>query len=363
MKFFATIFALCLFIFTGASQAAQNATARVYCLSIRFSQGEGDFNLSSLDLTGITSGINGELYPVDIDPPSHFTSLILHDEIFDEDIPGSMALDVPRGDADGDGFPDIFDTAKSFSGSSSGSHAFVGSPTRNVTATWSRSAGSAVGTCTLDLQTVGMFVHTFEILEYKGTLNYTPGSNVVTAQVDLSQSGTPGNQWKGPINFTKSPGDPYNVLMHQSGTWTNNAADSFSFVSDLTVRDVIWPTNYFGYVEFADGILSTTEPDYYLWFISIDDLNDTDGDGIPDFSDDPPTVTVNRPLLALQLAPTNLSLTITGNIGQICEIQEAVTINAVNWPTISTVTLTNTSQTVSLPLPSTQTKFWRVRVP
>ncbi|MEO6183569.1 MAG: hypothetical protein ABIP71_10830, partial [Verrucomicrobiota bacterium] len=249
-----------------------------------------------------------------------------------------------------------------FSGASSGTYNFSGIGSGNASASWSRSAGSDGGSCQLNFQGFGSFSHIFNILEYKGPLTYTPGTNNVSGNVDLILTGVPSFQLGGPIAFTKSPGDPHNQLTLQAGAWTNDTPQTFPFFSETVTRDQSLKTNYYGYFEFDDWNLDTAEPDYYLWVISIDDRNDADADGIPDFSDDP-SVSVNRPLLALKRASTNLLLTISGNVGQVCQIQEAVTINATNWPTIASVTLTNNSQTVSLPLPSSQTKFWRVRVP
>lgn len=364
MKTFMVLTLAWLTFLSDSIQAAQIAAARMYCLSIRFNRATagGPNAVYSLDLTGISAGINGELYPVFGAPRTHYTSLVLTD-LFDDQIPGSMLLNVPTTDTNGDGFPDIFDTARSFSGSSSGTYNFPGFANGNATASWSRGAGSQAGTCQLNFAGFGSFSHTFNILEYRGPLNFTPGSNVVSGNVDLSLTGTPASSLKGPIAFTKSATNPHNELTLQSGAWTNATAETFSFVTNSILRDATWPTNYYGYFEFDDWNLSTFEPDYYLWVLSIDDLNDADGDGIPDFSDEPQTVLLRRPLLSLKRTTTNLSLTISGNVGQVCEIQEAATISATNWPTSFSVTLTNDPQTVSLPLPSTQTRFWRVHTP
>ena len=41
-------------------------------------------------------------------------------------------------------------------------------------------------------------------------------------------------------------------------------------------------------VEFGDGNLSTSWPDFGEWYLDIADPNDTDRDGIPDLSDPSP---------------------------------------------------------------------------
>ncbi|MEO5802421.1 MAG: hypothetical protein ABIR24_02740 [Verrucomicrobiota bacterium] len=363
MKTFIMVALALLSFLSDSIQAAQTASARMYCLSIRFNRATagGRNALDSLDLTGIGAGINGELFPISDTAPTHATFLVLKD-LFDDEFSGSMFLNVPATDTNGDGFPDIFDTARSFSGGSSGTYSIPGLASGNATASWSRNAGSHVGSCQLNFQNFGSFNHTFNILEYKGPLSYTPGTNVVSGTVDLDLTGVAGFELMGPIAFTKSSTNPHNELTLQAGTWTNATAETFSFVANTFFRDAPWPTNYYGYFEFDDWDLTTFEPDYYLWALSIDDLNDSDGDGIPDFSDEPQTVSPRRPSLALARGQTNLLLTISGDIGQVCQIQQASTVNAAAWPTILSVTLTNSMHTVLLPPPSA-TAFWRVRVP
>jgi len=364
MKTFIVVLLAWLTLLGDFVQATPTADARMYCLSVRFghAQAGGPNALYSLDLTGINFGINGELYPVFGAPRTHFTSLILTDDLFDEEYEGSMLLNVPTTDINGDGFPDFFDTALGFSGSSSGTYSFPGIASGNAGASWSRNAGSYVGTCQLNFVGFGSFTHSFNILEYRGPLAYTPGTNVVTGNVDLTLTGVPDYELKGPIAFTKSATNPYNELTLQTGTWTNNTEQMFFYYDYPFLRDVNIQTNYYGYFLFDDWNLDTAEEDYYVWVLSVDDRNDADSDTIPDFSDDPQNVSPRRPLLALNRAPGNLLLTISSDVGQLCEIQEAAIVNATNWPTILSVTLTNDPQTISLPLPS-QTKFWRVRVP
>jgi len=357
MKIFLML-AMVLLGFAGeTARAARVADTRLYCLSIRFNRGAGPFGIFSLDLSGINASINGELFPVFGGPRSHHSFLSLNDETF-EPVPGDLDLNVPVSDENGDGFPDIFDVSRPFDDGSSGTYEFPGQ-NGAVTATWSRGAGSRTGTCVLNFQSIGMFTHSFTILEYTGPLSYAPATNVVSGGVNLKLTGDPDTELNGPITFTKSPGAPHNQLERSFGSWTNATGQTLNFFSDIVDRDLSRPTNYYGYFEFVDWGLATAEPDYYLWVLSIDDLNDTDADGVPDFSDDPP----RPPFLSLNLSESELLLTISADVGQVCEIQEAATISATNWPTIFSVTLTNDPHTVSLPLPATETRFWRALTP
>ena len=129
----------------------------------------------------------------------------------------------------------------------------------------------------------------------------------------------------------------------------------------MFTRDPGWPTNYAGVVYFADGDPSTVAPDYQSWTLSIDDTNDANANGIPDFSDDPALALPPRaPRLSLTPGATNLWLTISGDTGHTNDIQELDSLMTTNWHTKLSLTLTNDPQTVSLSLPTNQTKFWRV---
>jgi hypothetical protein len=135
-----------------------------------------------------------------------------------------------------------------------------------------------------------------------------------------------------------------------------------SFTNDF-LRESIYPTNYFGYTDFVDGDLTTPEVDYPTWFLSIDDLNDADGDGIPDFSDDPRSTGQPSPSLTLKLGTTNLFFSVSGAVGQLHELQQATSLAAPDWQTVSSVTLASDPEIITLPLPSGGAAFWRVRAP
>jgi len=111
------------------------------------------------------------------------------------------------------------------------------------------------------------------VLEYTGTLTYTPGANPVSGSVNLTNAV---DQLLGPVNFVKSVADPHHHLTLQ-GAWLTNAAQhvltlyqSSSFSRDLTPL-----TNYYGGVAFNDGELTTAAADYDNWELSIDDLSMT----------------------------------------------------------------------------------------
>jgi len=336
---------------------ALTAQARIYCWSLRFQQGHGTGGVT-LDLTTLSSGFNGELAPYD--QYSQWSWYELYYPYF-LDMTGTIFVDIPSTDANGNGFDDFFEVSQGVSATTSGSYSDdygIGGGT--VTATWNRAAGSKDGTCVFNLYDdtygdLGDYTCPFELIEYTGPLSYTPGSNTVTGSVNLTQTGNAGNYFRGPIAFTKSPTDRFNLLQLQTGAWTNALSQSLSYTNNWFSRDLPWFTNYYGLVKFADGDPTTGGADYRYWVLSIDDLNDSDHDGIPNFSDDP-----RRPVLTLTRGSTNLLLKISGDVGWPHDIQSVTNVASTNWQAVTSLTLTNDPQTVSLSIP-TGPKFWRAR--
>jgi len=112
---------------------------------------------------------------------------------------------------------------------------------------------------------------------------------------------------------------------------------------------------------FADGDPGTADPDYQLWVLSIDDTNDANANGIPDFSDDPAVTTPPRPpQIALSQGATNLWLAVSGDVGRTNLIQEIGSLISTNWQTTLSFVMTNDPQVISLPLPANSPTFWRV---
>jgi len=161
----------------------------------------------------------------------------------------------------------------------------------------------------------------------------------------------------------------FNRLILQPGGWTNQSAEALTFTNSLFRRDLPWTTNYYGYILFDDGDPNSAAPDYLTWVLSIDDANDTNRNGIPDFSDDPQTGPPSRqPQLMLGSSLTNLVLTLSGDAGRLYDIQQTFSVVGMdsalpitNWQTLFTITLTNNSQAILIPKPASATGFWRVQ--
>jgi hypothetical protein len=349
--------------------AAETAQARIYCLSLRFQRGSDMFGLSVLDLSSISLDTpNGELAP-SFGSPSHFSGFRISDpdtgELVEE---GEIDIDIPDfTDANGNGFDDFFEVSQAVSAVSSGIYSSaVDSGT--VRATWGRGAGSKDGTCVLKVTSsmvglLGDFTHNFELIEYTGPLSYTPGTNRISGSVNLTQTGDPSSQFIGPIEFIKSPTNRFDELNLQHATWTNAVSQTYKISNDIDsfLRDLTLKTNYYGFVDFDDGDPNTADPDYYTWILSIDDVNDSNGNGIPDFTDDVGSTAPRPPSLVLTQGSGALSLNISGTVGSVHEVQQTASLSSTNWTLVSSITLTNDPQTVTLPLPTNMTSFWRVR--
>lgn len=345
------------------ARTGETANARIWCLSLRFQEGTDSFG-DTLDFSTINGTFNGELEPYR--GQTYITAFTM--DISGQPINGTMQLDLPPlVDVNNNGFSDFFESALAVGAGSSGSYTTdIGNGT--VTASWQRGAGAPNGTCVLHLVDsvfgdLGSFTHTFQLLEYSGPLVYTPGSNSVTGTVTLRQTADPTSSLQGPFQFAKVATNRFNRLILQAGAWTNAAAQMLSFTNGLFSRDLPWTTNYYGFVQFADGDPGSGAPDYLVWLLSIDDSNDANRNGIPDLSDDPSTAPPPAPpQLVLSLTPTNLLLSVSGAVGRVQDFQQSASLPATNWQTAFSVTITNNPQLISIPYPAGPAAFWRALV-
>ena len=334
--------------------AEQTASARVWCESLHFSQGHyaGD----TLDLSTIDGIPNGELAPYDGKSLASRFAL----DFSGMPIYGTIYVGLPSfADNDGDGFEDFYQISQAVHATTFGTYETAVS-TGTVTATWNRGEQSKDGNCVLNLKDsiygrLGGFSHSFELLEYTGPLLYSAGKTTVSNRFELSQTGSPQQQLRGRFVLTKNPSDRYNDLQLPAGTWTNSAWGDLRVLETIVKREPPWATNYYGYLEFEDGDPRTAAPDFLYWTISIDDLNDANNNGIPDFSDDP---SIRPPRLAIAIEGATLKLQIEGEKGHTYLMQESSTLSIGPWKDVSRLTLTNDSQSISMTIPQ-GIRFWR----
>jgi len=372
MKKILILLTIGLLLLPSITPGAQTAKARFVCLSLRLLPGtavdmsgfEWTMNMTTLDFS-----LNGELAPGFWGPGyTNGAYVELYEELGGETFSGGIALDTPDFvDANGNGFADFFEVSEavpSLQVQAVYNLPDFGTGWRPFTATWYRETNSAIGACMYTIPSPFggnlSFHHLFELIEFNGELAYTPGSNTVPASLSLTNTNSM-NSLEGPIEFVRSSTNQFNQLTLRSAFLTNASQQVLDLYENKTfLRRTGHLTNYYGDVEFNDGDPNTVDPDYYLWMLSIDDLNDTDHDGIPDFSDDPQSATPpRRPQLSLARGPANLLLSISGDVGRLHHVLETTDLATGNWLTNFSLTLTNDPQVLTLPLPPGGAKFWR----
>jgi hypothetical protein len=350
--------------------AEQSAQVTLYCNSLRFPPASSGSQTLSLTTASDPTQINNELAPVP-DPtlPSYGSGFALDDPTLGA-ITGQIYFDTPPpSDTNDDGFDDFYQVAQAVPSTVTQGEFFTAVDNGTVTATWGREAGSSTGSCSVQLTAktfgqLGTFTFTFELLTYKGVLNYTPATNPITGSLNLTNVESASNLLTGPVTLTRADGAKrFNNLTLQAGTLTNAQSQVLSYQAQQIQRDVNRNTNYYGFMIFADGDLTTSTPDFTQWVLSIDDSNDANHNGVPDLSDDPSPPVSTPPLLSLTQSGNQLLLTITAAASQSYQLQEIVSLGQTNWQTTQTVAVTNSPQTVLLPIPETPTRFWRLRAP
>ncbi len=368
-----------------AAPAAQTAALRLYCLSVKVDHGLSQYGHTvDFNSTATPEGA-GEFVPSwpqgsggyhDITLPDvemHGGPMAIYNATERYSCSGFISVSVPTTDGSGNRFPDFFEVARSANYTTLGSYLYYDSKYGSSrygavnTAVWTRSAGYPRGSYAFRFvdSTLpepyywGTFHGYFTVLEYTGTLSYTPGSNVVSGTVNLVQTGAPANTWQGAIAFTKAASDRFNSLTNHPGTWSDAGGVINNFTNHYFFRDPAYPTNYAGYIEFDnDAKLSTAYP-YGTWVLSITDTNDVNHNGIPDFSDDPTILPPpRRPFISLARTDTNLLCTIHGDVSHVHTIQQVPAVTSTSWQTVTSVTLTTDPQVVPVPLPSGST-FYR----
>lgn len=348
------------------------ARVSVYCTSLRFEAtagGPGQAATLQLTTDPAFGEMNGELAAL-FDPrlPSHGALFLLDDPTLADQLFGQMFFDQPEPvDANGNGFDDFFEVGQGVSATTRG---FFEVPvdTGTVTATWNRSPGSSVGTCRLELTTESFgdlptFTPTFELLEYQGTLTYHVNSEERSGAMALAQTGGPEQTLAGDFPLSQAQTNRFNLLVLREGALTNAAGQSLPFLSAVLERDETSETNYFGFLDFEDGDPATGTLDYLTWVLSIDDLNDSDEDGIPDLSDDARVQPPGGPTLAIRRSGGEVLLSIQGESGGVYDLQQTESLVPASWSSALSVTLTNAAQTVPLAEPGGSTRFWRLHRP
>ena len=370
-----------LFFTTIAGQAAETAQARMYCLSIKMYQAMNQYG----DLMKIwsTTTPDGAWEVSPTQPPdadfslpgttSYGSGVWFWDNTYGywSDY-GTFYLYLPDfTDANSNRFDDFFEVSRPVvNATSTASYNYYDPQVMdyyngNIYITWNRAAGSKTGTVSMQVvDTVlgnywGTMHGTFEIIEYKGTLAYTPSAASVSGTLNVTQTGS-NNTFSGSVQFVKSDTNRFDSLILQPGTLTDASVQANVFTNHYFFRDEGWPTNYAGYVQFDNDGNSASFYPFAVWVLSINDPNDANHNGIPDFSDDAAVAPPNPPLLSLAVTTSNMLLSVSGDINHTIKIQVRGDLSAGGWTDVTSFTLTN--PTVVVPLTASgPVSFWRAQ--
>jgi len=175
--------------------ARDPAQVRFYCTSIQLlpaTGGPGQAETFAVTTDSTFGEINNEV-SVSSDVPVYFQ---LNDPASVDTIVGQILIPFPPSvDANANGFDDFFESTLAVRPTNTqGAFQIPGVDSATVSVSWSRVAGSTTGSCRLQMTgsmfgQLAAFTHTFQLLEYNGTLKYDPGTNLITATVQLLQNG------------------------------------------------------------------------------------------------------------------------------------------------------------------------------
>jgi len=347
-------------------QNTKDLRVTLFCYSLRvepgFNNAGGSLSLGSADF-GI---MNDELGPFGGEIWSYGAYFRMQSPDLPP-IPGNLTVEIPFEDVNNNGFNDLFESVMGIQRTVTATGRF-NTPVDDgkVEAVWKRDAGSTTGSCEITFvsKTFGRLPstkHTFHVIEYIGRGRFQPG-NSFQLSISITNSSNPTNILTSSIKVDRSASNPFNLLTLNQGFWTNEFHEEFVSSAEDINRDEDLKTNYFGTFGFTDGDLSTPEEDYIEWSFSFDDLNDSDGDGIPDFSDNAiPSGSVDS-TLGIRRENKSALVTIQGQVGKRYSLEGTSSLGAgAAWSEQSSITLTNPAQTISIPTSQETGIYYRLK--
>ncbi len=193
---------------------------------------------------------------------------------------GSASFTLPLTDTDSDGLADILDIKKSGNFTASGTASeylpATGMKSYSLSGTFTRASGSNTGTYAINSSSGYSVSGTFYLTGGNGYFTYDTTYKTIRFYGDAFSLGSGGT------GFTT-----YEILSPTSikvdsfpYTAANNA---YIWVNSFTLTRS--GTRYTAKGSFEDGLEATYWDDYKDFHIVIHDLNDVDGDGVPDLAD------------------------------------------------------------------------------
>ncbi len=374
MPRFVWMIALVIAANTVCSAAVTNvAQVRMFGLSVRVGPGTATqlgpqyrLTFSSHDF----AAPNHEVYPILEEPYSHFTAFLFEAPDFPEPLAGELVIDLPDDeDSDENGIPDFHEVSRGVAAQSGGGVWQSPITGGELVAVWNRAPGEHRGTVVIqlvsdDFGALPEFTHSFEIIEYAGTLTYEPGTSQVRATLRVERAGDGTSILAGPLELTRDPEFPLDVLLIGESTLTNALGQLVPVSIGEMGRDPGAGGLYFGGLALEDGDPATPEIDYELFNLVVTDPNDADGDGIPDLTDEPgDSPPPGRPTLSIAVRGDEVELTVEGDPGVTFILESTDRISGGEWTSEFEIALEGPSAAVSIPRPQGGPRFWRLRWP
>ncbi|MCC6234050.1 MAG: hypothetical protein IT580_15505, partial [Verrucomicrobiales bacterium] len=206
------------------------------------------------------------------------------------------------------------------------------------------------------------FSHAFEILEYEGSLTYSGAGETRSGRVSLKRTGLETATLAGPLVLTRVATNRLHQFTVGESHLTNEVGEVVPVSLGELERDPDYSMDYFGALSLLNGDPATPEPDYELFYIGIDDPNDTDGDGIPDLTDDlqaPPPA----PRLEVRRTASGLELVVTSEVGAEFTLEHASRLAADEWIEDRRVTIKSVPEILAVPLGPQEERYFRLRWP
>ena len=294
---------------TRPPQVAQGAAVSLACQSFRLSSAteatvpgllaNSRIVVFSTLGTGARFFGNGEFRPSTTRPGYYEAGYAIGDLVegsFVRAETGSLFVPIPDGDANGDTLPDTADWTAAVDMTLQGEVVPSTTGTRVskpiVTLHLMRAAGDDTGSFSVDLfdgetLTRGLIkesplVGTYSVLHAEGDLAYQRTDTGALLNFDLSNT----------ISNTTAVSRITDTNNVRISAFRMRVADNrkIGVVESRSVR--VAPTTlsrvenvYRGAASLSDGLTETAPPDFRNWFVQITDTNDSDKNGVPDFTD------------------------------------------------------------------------------
>jgi hypothetical protein len=197
---------------------------------------------------------------------------------------GRITLRLPVRDADFNRIPDLIERDKTFYHGILGK-AFILWPATNtliLEGVFSRAAGSSLGAYTGIMRGTGANYHftgSLGLLSLEGEVAYSRGTPN-TLDFFLVRTGQLGQQSF--LTGTSTYRATRNAVQISRTILTSNTGETYIIKPSTLLRK---NDRYVGALTFVDGSPETPWPDFLNWVVEITDLNDSDDNRIPDFSD------------------------------------------------------------------------------